>query len=330
MLDRLPLPSLGRLLKILTLLCSMPTDQRIGRQYLADECGCNPRTIQRDIDLLILTDVPITYDHSKRTYFLDRSDWTYPIHEVTAEDVLALALARAALAPPGLPYASAVRRAIDKTSSTLPPGLKELLAQAREVILTGSASRDYSSAPFDLLMMAATAKRTVEIDYSSLSGGERRWRLIDPYGVKPRDGHIWEVHGWCHRRQAIRTFALNRVKAARMTDDVFVVREDEWDRFKDEKGVYGGLRGGERVEVLVQFTPEVAGHALEYKWPEGLLIAAQEDGSVILSGKVLGVDGVIPDILRWRRHAEVLGDETLRRRFIEELREMSQIYQCEE
>jgi hypothetical protein len=46
-------------------------------------------------------------------------------------------------------------------------------------------------------------------------------------------------------------------------------------------------------------------------WPEGLTIAKEADGSARLTGIAQGTAGILPEILRWCRHAAVLGGEEL-------------------
>ena len=89
-------------------------------------------------------------------------------------------------------------------------------------------------------MAAAGSGLTVEIDYRSRSRGEQSWRRVDPYAVAAREGQYWELHGWCHRNQEIRTFALDQVRGMRLTEERFALRGEEWRAFAGAKGVIGG------------------------------------------------------------------------------------------
>jgi hypothetical protein len=65
-----------------------------GRQELAAACGCEVRTVQRDLALLAEAGIPIEYDVRRKTYRLPEKGWTFPVASLTAEDALALALLR--------------------------------------------------------------------------------------------------------------------------------------------------------------------------------------------------------------------------------------------
>ena len=59
----------------------------------------------------------------------------------------------------------------------------------------------------------------------------------------------------------------------------------------------------------------------------GLTITDAPDGAALLTGIAHGgTDALIAEILRWRRHAEVLGGPELRARMAEEVRELAGMY----
>lgn len=316
-----------RLFQIVTALRSLRPGQRLGRAELAAECGVNVRTIQRDIELLQgQAHVPIDYDRTRRTYVLPDVGWRYPSVALTVEDALALALARGLLSAPGTPHGGAILAALDKATVGLAPSLQVELSQATGVLRAGSLARDYSHAPVAPLLEAARARRSCEIDYHSRSGGGRGWRRVDPYEVSVRDGQHWEMHAWCHTRQAVRTFALDQVRGVRSTGETFTLRAEEWAAFRRAAGVVGGVRGGPPVAVEVRFAPEAAAYAADRQWPPTLRLERRPDGSARLTGAVQGLDGLLVELLRWRRHAEVLGGPELRARMAEEIRAMAALY----
>jgi hypothetical protein len=177
---------------------------------------------------------------------------------------------------------------------------------------------------------------TVELDYVSRSRAERSWRRVDPYAVEARAGQFWELHRWCHRNAAIRTFALDQVLGMRETGGSFAVRSTEWETFSSMGGVIGGIRGGEAVAVDVLFVPPVALYARDHGWPAGLTVISEPSGSGALSGSVRlrgtvsGVSGLVPELLRWRRYCRVEGGPVLLARMTEEVRAMAALYDTSE
>jgi len=141
-------------------------------------------------------------------------------------------------------------------------------------------------------MAAAGSGLTVEIGYRSRSRGEQSWRRVDPYAVAAREGQYWELQGWCHRNQEIRTFALSETA----------------------------------ITVNVVFSAEVAVYAADRQWPEGLTLTAQENGTMRLTGQVQGTEGIVPELLRWRRYCRVEGGAELKAQIAEEIRAMAALY----
>ena len=95
-----------------------------------------------------------------------------------------------------------------------------------------------------------------------------------------------------------------RIYNIRATGEVFARRDDEWSTFAGALGVVGGLRSESTVDVNVGFSPEVADYVMRHPW----------------------TNGILPDLLRWRRHALIMGGPELREALVEELEIMTQLY----
>lgn len=313
----------ARLLKLLTLLRSRQPAERLTREVLAEECECSVSTIQRDLNILC-RHTPVEYDPAQKTYSLPDTGWAYPVADWTLTDALALALARGRLLAPGLPDTDALAAALDKATAGLSPGLRAFLARVTTVVQPSSDVRDLSRVPLAKLAEAAAERQTLEMDYESRRSG-RSLRRIDPYEIEVRDGRV-DVHGWCYRNRQILTFAASRIHGVRPIGQTFQVRKGDWTAFAGAKGIVNGLRGGEEIAVDVRFDPPVASYALDKRWPDTLHITAETDGSARLIGTVIGTDGLVPELLRWRRHAHVLGGTLLRARLSEEVQAMAALY----
>lgn len=332
-----------RLLKIVARLRQRQPMEKIGRKRLAEEFDCNLRTIQRDIELLqVYLHLPLTYERALKTYVLESNvlepggsstlPFSPPI-SFTAEESLALALARSLLTAPGFPLKDAVLAALDKAASQLPSVLQNNLSQAAEILQAGPLSRDYSQAPLAPLMEAARTRQTLELYYQSRSSQQLTWRRVDPYEVALRSGQNWELHGWCHTRQAIRTFALDKIIQIRFTTARFDRREQEWEAFQAVDGILGGLRGEAAVTVEVIFDACVAAYALDRQWPKTLRLSSLPDGSVQMTGRAQGTEGLVVELLSWRRHVLVKGGPELRAQMAAEVQAIAARYEkdgCEE
>ncbi|HZO89350.1 MAG TPA: WYL domain-containing protein [Chthonomonadaceae bacterium] len=316
----------ARLFQIVTLVASRRPGERIGREQLAEACECTIKTIQRDIRCLQEAQVPLEYDVLARTYTLPVRGWAYPVVKMTATDAMALAIARGLLVntPSALPFASEIATALEKVTAGLTPALRALLeAASRALTEHGGTARDYSHAPVGRLLEAIALRQTVEMLYESRSSHTTERRAVDPYRLDRRDGRYFELQAWCHRRQQVRTFALDRISDVRLTGQVFTPHP--WD--ESDEGVVSGLRGGALIPVEVRFDARVAAYARERRWGFTPTFENQEDGSVILRGVARGTDGILQELLAWKRFAQVLGGPELRAAMQQEIRAMVALYE---
>jgi predicted DNA-binding transcriptional regulator YafY len=315
----------ARLFKIVTLVASRRSGERMGRETLAEACECTVKTIQRDIQCLQEADIPLEWDPNLRSYALPDRGWKFPLVQMTPTDVMALAIARGLLlntAGP-LPYTPEIAAAIEKVTAGLTPTLRSLLeAASHSLTEQGGMARDYSRAPMGLLLEAISRRETLEMKYESRSSRTCEYRKVDPYRLDRRDGRYFELHAWCHRRQQVRTFALDRISEAKKTGETFVVRP--WDEALE--GVVGGIRSGPMVLVEIRFDAIVATYAKERRWPFKAAFEEKDDGAVIMRGEVRGVEGIARELLTWQRHAEALGGPELRARMAEEALAISALY----
>ena len=65
----------------------------------------------------------------------------------------------------------------------------------------------------------------LELDYLD-SAGQHERRRVDPLRVESFDDD-WYLRGWCHLREAVRTFRLDRISDAVITDAPIEHRADE-------------------------------------------------------------------------------------------------------
>jgi predicted DNA-binding transcriptional regulator YafY len=96
--------------------------------------------------------------------------------------------------------------------------------------------------------------------------------------------------GYCHTRNEVRIFALDRIKMLRQTQDSFEIPEDfSLEGFRRPSlGVYQG----EPVRAKIWFSPDVAGYIREKIWHESQKITPQDDGSIIFEAEVAGTDEI--------------------------------------
>ena len=113
----------------------------------------------------------------------------------------------------GLQYLSALpenadRGAIDSLMAKLARGS----SASPSAVAVGTSASDDSLA---LIRDAVATGVQVEFDYLN-SRGEHEHRLVDPLRIESVDTD-WYLRGWCHLREAVRTFRFDRVSGLSVT-----------------------------------------------------------------------------------------------------------------
>jgi proteasome accessory factor C len=74
-----------------------------------------------------------------------------------------------------------------------------------------------AQAQSDLIAQAIDSARQVAFDYVTRSGESER-RTVDPITVEVRDG-VWYLRAWCHTREALRVFRVDRMSDLELLQD---------------------------------------------------------------------------------------------------------------
>lgn len=144
-------------------------------------------------------------------------------HLVAIDDSPRFSAREAAALIAGLQYLSALpehanRAAISSLMMKLAHGASGMPSQV-------ALEAPQADAALPLLREAIATGRQVDIDYLNARGEHER-RRVDPLRLESVDAD-WYLRGWCHLRQALRTFRLDRIDNPVITEDeVSSHRED--------------------------------------------------------------------------------------------------------
>lgn len=282
---------------------------------LAAELESNVRTVYRDVEALELAGFPIYSDKDdgvEKWKFVEGYKHKLPL-PLEMTELMALSIAFDHLrAFEGTVFASSLKHAFEKIRSTLRPESQvflEGLAKSFRVGITGKKDYRKYRETIDAINKAVLERRTVIIKYRSIKKEELE-RRIDPYHVWFMAGTIYIV-AHCHERKQIRTFVLDRIAKARLTEDHFEVPLD----FSMEEFAEGKFRvvGGKAALVRIRFDSYIAHYVKERVWHPSQRLVDQKDGSVILSMTVEGMIEVRSWVMSFGSHAEVLEPEEFRK-----------------
>jgi predicted DNA-binding transcriptional regulator YafY len=199
----------------------------------------------------------------------------------------------------------------DKIKTTIPPESKKYLDTVQQTFqVTLKQFKEYGKYReiLNTIKDAALNHKTVEMVYFTMGRRKEGKRRVDPYRILFFNGTFYVI-GYCHLRKDCRTFALERIKMLRMTDEIFTVPEDF--RLEDYMGAGFGVIGGRPEKIKIWFSPDIAGYIKEKTWHESQVIDQQRDGSIIFEADIAITEELLSWIMSWGAKAEVLEPESL-------------------
>ena len=205
--------------------------RELSAEKAAAELGCSRRTIYRDFLVLSETGVPIypeTEGRRVRWRLVDGPKRRLSI-TLSFSEMLALTAGRDLLAGlTGTFFHEAAITALEKIRAALPnPLLARADATADLALAEKRPARDYRGRgeAVRTLVDAIDLRETVSLEYRKLGDRKTKRRLVDPYHLHLHAGALYLI-GWCHERQAARTFLLDRASRVEPTSRKFQRRAD--------------------------------------------------------------------------------------------------------
>lgn len=244
--------------RLLTVLELLQSRRQMSGSELARRLEVDPRTVRRYITMLQDMGIPVEAERGPYgSYQLQRGQKLPPLLFTDAE-AIALTLGLLAIREFRFPVeVAAVESALAKTERVMP---EKLLQPARALQEKVTFNFNLPSIRFEndfvaALSSAAQQHRQVHLHYRAWNGEETE-RDFDPYGIVFNEGY-WYTSGYCHLRQDLRTFRLDRIAALERRAATFAAPEN-FDVLEHVLSSITLLPGTEQVEVLMKTTLEQA------------------------------------------------------------------------
>jgi len=181
---------------------------------LASQLGVSERTVRRDIARLMELDLPVETHQGRGGGVSLPSGALLPAVRFTDDELLALVVGlKAAVAGADETLGRAAERALQEALS---PGLAD-------------ADRAVPAPSQHVIALAEATHRGGRVEIGYRSGDEITERKIDPYGLAKLGP--WYVVAYCHLRQDMRTFRVDRIRWIRPTPERFA-RPEGFDAFR--------------------------------------------------------------------------------------------------
>lgn len=291
---------------------------RAGRTLaqLTGEVGVSKRTVQRDLEILMTAGFPVTSDLRNGTafwHFMEGFRAETPL-ALTLTEQMALYFSKGLFKPlQGTPMYESLESAMQKIGSQLPAQSFRFLRgldQGISVSNFGLKDFSHSKAVIETLTRAVFQKFIARIQHRAGYREHATEREVDPYKLWYVNNGLYLV-GHDHRESELRTFAVERIQSAKLTNRRFEMPEDF--NFEDIKQTAFNMIWGEPQEVKIRFSPSQAPYIRERTWHSGQRIEVEPDGSIVLTLQVADLDEVKRWLIGFGAAARVLHPAALAR-----------------
>ncbi len=296
---------------------------------LQAELGCSRATLMRAIaELRNLLGAPLVYDTAANGYRYDgqmQPRVQLPGLWFSAAELQALLLVQnllAGLAQGLLPEQIDALRG--RIMTLLARGGVSPQRTAQVVRILPMAGRAYDPQVFRQVVAATLAGQRLDIRYLARSSGQVSERQVSPQRlVRYRDN--WYLDAWCHRREALRSFAIDAVHAAQPQDEpAKALPEAELDAHFG--AAYGIFAGSAPQRALLRFAPSRARWVAAEQWHPAQFGRWLEDGSYELFVPYGDPRELLLDVMRYGAEVEVLEPPALRAVVAARLRAAAELY----
>ena len=293
----------------------------IARDQFLRRLEISPATFKRDLEYIRnQMNVVVTWSHEQRAYVIDgrAGDDTLresiPGTQFDRSELLALIAIQQILEQIEPRLLQDVLHPLRKRTASMLNGsgvegerLQQALARIKVLPMQ---RRAVDEALFERIVSALVTRKQIAVESTHRQSRERTQRTLSPQRVVSyRDN--WYLDAWCHLRQALRTFSLDTLSNAHVSDHT-AKDIDATTLNQHFAGSYGIFAGAATQHAVLRFSPRVAGWIEHEQWHPQQTITSLANGSIELTVPYANAIELVRDILKWGPDVEVIAPLTLR------------------
>lgn len=310
--------------RLLAIVLELQARGRQRAEDLAATFETSKRTIYRDMLALGEAGVPLV-SVPGQGYSLMEGYFLPPL-SFSSEEATMLLLGSGAMAQSfDAQYRQAAQAASRKIEGVLPERLRaevHYLQNAIRVIATNSPEGSPEEEKLHLLRRAIIERITVRFVYHARHSGsgqsEPQTREADPHGLIYIN-QVWHLSAYCHLRQAMRNFRLDRIEMLELLPRTFTRTVERW-------AMQRQMDAPDSLVVRVLFAAEIARWVREKR---SYFTVGEEEtpAGLLVTLRIRQEDEIMQWLLGWGRHVRVLEPESLRARLRQEAEAMLRNFQ---
>ncbi len=295
---------------------------------LARRCGVSRRTVQRDLQALEGSGVPLWNEGYPPRYGILEGYYLPPVH-LDLDEVLALFLAARLLARYADTYDPHIAQALDKLAGILPEPIARHVEATVRALPRDSAQRpeeERLDKVLNVLAVGWAEGRAVRIHHRAAASAHTHEYLFHPYFIEPSgEGKATHAIGYAGYFNGLHTFKVERILDAELTDEHYEIPA-EFDGPRLLANAWGIMYGEEATEVALRFVPGAVRRVHETRWHPSQELTDLDDGGCLLKVWVAHPEEMRYWVLGWGSQVEVLAPASLRESVAEEARRMGEVY----
>uniref|UniRef100_E6QQE4 Transcriptional regulator n=1 Tax=mine drainage metagenome TaxID=410659 RepID=E6QQE4_9ZZZZ len=283
-------------------------------QALQDKLECSRATVKRIImEMRLYFNAPLEYDRSHNGYHYapgNGESFELPGVWFSATELYALLTTQQLLTQvqPGLldTQLKPVKERIEKILAARHLGREEI---AKRVHILRMSGRNVALECFQTVADALLQRTSLHITYHGRSDDQTSSREISPQRlIHYRDN--WYLDAWCHTRNALRSFAVERISVAKaLPQRCRDIPENLLnEHYASSYGIFAGIP--EHTAIL-RFTPERARWVADEHWHPQQRGCFLENGSYELHIPYSDPRELVMDVLKYGPDVEVLDPDEL-------------------
>lgn len=266
---------------------------------------------------------PVEYDFQKNGYYY--TDKTFFIQQVMLKEGELLTLST--ILPlleqyKNTPMEESYRRLMAKLIEMLPDSITVDSALINnEVHFISDPITKLEKGVFENILKATKLHHTLQMDYKTAQNTDYAERQFDPYHMICQKGS-WYLLGYSYHAEAIRLYAMPRIKNCKVTEKKFSIPKDF--KLEDHIDIQMGAWGnsGEKFKVEIEFVKGLKTFVMERTWHDGQVMKENKDGTVYLSFETNQLSQVASWVLSFGGGAKVLNPKELKNRVADGAREI--------
>jgi predicted DNA-binding transcriptional regulator YafY len=280
--------------RLISLILLMQKSKNWKVSELASELNVSDRTVHRYMVKLEEMGIPIYSERGPYGGFSLVPGYKLPPLIFTAEEATVLYMGANLVEQLwGQTYRDDVTAVTAKLDNVLPENLRQRVYDAQQSLLIGKLSwRDAQTIdPIVHILRTCIGERLqVRLVYQRYDFAVSE-RTVDPYALIFNSGQ-WYLAGYCHLREEMRIFRVDRIQQAKQGDKTFKRPRD----FNAKEFFDTSLRYDLRYQVVIHIAPEAAPH-VRREHSSWLEFEEQEDGSAVVRFGTGGLDWPVSWVL---------------------------------